>query len=153
MKLRLQLQPVAGFTLEFHFDERARQFFRNELLTKFYELQIEPGERALFYEGTAIVRSEGCRIEWIDSSANVTQDKDTGELRSSFFHFFTSPAAHDAWNSATDFQVGHYIRENIVPKAVLYYTGEIFDEYDFSDEEINEQQTSTKEQLGEGERA
>lgn len=31
---------------------------------------------------------------------------------------------------ATDFEIGHMFRDSIVPKAVLYYTGEIGDEDD-----------------------
>lgn len=26
----------------------------------------------------------------------------------------------------SDFEIGHYIRERIVPRAVLYYTGNLF---------------------------
>ena len=150
IKLRLQLQPIIGFTLEFHFSEQANQYFTNETLTKFYELQIESDDQVLFYEGTSIIRSEGCRIDWIDSTTNVTRNANTGERQSSFFNFFTSPSLHDQWKLATDFQTGHYIREHIIPKAILYYTGEIFDEYDFSDEDLNQQEISTIEQIGEG---
>lgn len=32
-----------------------------------------------------------------------------------------------------DFEVGHYLKERVVPRAVLYYTGEIED--DISDDE------------------
>lgn len=36
----------------------------------------------------------------------------------------------------TDYEIGHYLRERIVPRAVLYYTGEgIEDEDDFEEEE------------------
>lgn len=31
---------------------------------------------------------------------------------------------------ANDFEIGHMLRDSIVPKAVLYYTGEIGDEDD-----------------------
>ena len=31
---------------------------------------------------------------------------------------------------ATDFEIGHMLRDSIVPKAVLYYTGEAGDEDD-----------------------
>ena len=31
---------------------------------------------------------------------------------------------------AADFEIGHMLRDSIVPKAVLYYTGEIGDEDD-----------------------
>ena len=148
IKLRLQMQPVIGFTLEFHFNKQSKTYFRNEFLTKFYELQIEPDDELLFYEGTAIIRSTGCQIDWMDSKTNVTRNNDTGESRSSFFNFFTTPTDTDDLKLAADFQIGHYIRENLIPKAILYYTGEIFDdEYEFSDE----QQDSSIEETGDGE--
>ena len=34
---------------------------------------------------------------------------------------------------AADFEIGHFIRERIVPRAVLYYTGEALDD-DFDEE-------------------
>ncbi len=150
IKLRLQIEPIIGFTLEFHFNEQSKKYFHNEILTKFYELQVEPDDgEVLFYEGTAIIRSIGCSINWIDSNTNVTRDDETGEYQSSFFHYFTSPINTDAWKLAADFQIGYNIRENLIPKAILYYTGEIFDdEYEFTDDE---QQNSLKEQIGEGE--
>ncbi|CAF0815249.1 unnamed protein product [Rotaria sp. Silwood1] len=159
IKLQLHNQPIIGFTLEFHFNEESKKFFNNIILTKFYELQIEPDDELLFYEGTAIIRSIGCEIDWINLKTNVTRNIDTGELQSSFFNFFTSSTNIDDWKLATDFQIGHYIRENIIPKAILYYTGDIFDdEYEFSedddDDEVDdsdEQQYSFKEETGEGE--
>jgi len=30
----------------------------------------------------------------------------------------------------SDFELGHYIRERIVPRAVLYYTGNVYDYID-----------------------
>ena len=151
IKLHLQIQPLVGFKLEFHFNEQSKQYFTNEFLTKFYELQIEPDNDLLFYEGTAIVRSTGCRIDWIDSKTNLTINNETGESQSSFFNFFTSPSITDEWKLATDFQIGYYIRENLIPKAILYYTGEIFDdEYEFSDDD-NEQENSLVEETGDGE--
>jgi nucleosome assembly protein 1-like 1 len=156
IKLQLHTEPIIGFTLEFHFNEQSNKYFQNSILTKFYELQIEPDDELLFYEGTAIIRSIGCQIDWIDSKTNVTRNSQTGEQQSSFFNFFTPPIItgdnHDDMKLATDFQMGHYIRENIVSKAILYYTGEIFDnEYDFSDDESDEEQDSFKEETGEGE--
>jgi len=31
---------------------------------------------------------------------------------------------------AADFEIGHMLRDSIIPKAVLYYTGEVGDEDD-----------------------
>lgn len=53
----------------------------------------------------------------------------------------------------TDFEIGHYIRERIVPRAVLYYTGEgILDEEEYEEEEEEEddeeeEEDSDKEQF------
>ena len=40
----------------------------------------------------------------------------------------------------TDFEIGHYIRERIVPRAVLYFTGEALEEDDYDDEEEEEEE-------------
>jgi nucleosome assembly protein 1-like 1 len=154
IKLRLQTEPLIGFTLEFYFNNQSKEYFHNEILTKFYEIQIEPDDELLYYEGTAIVRSIGCQIDWINLTNNLTLNTETGELQSSFFHFFTTSTINDDWKLARDFQIGHYIRENLITKAILYYTGEIFDDdddydYEFSDDD--EQENSLKEEIGEGE--
>ncbi|EZA60850.1 Nucleosome assembly protein 1-like 1-B [Ooceraea biroi] len=52
----------------------------------------------------------------------------------SFFNFFSPPNVPDDSEAdldedtqallTSDFEIGHYIRERIVPRAVLYYTGD-----------------------------
>merc|ERR1712233_109131 len=52
----------------------------------------------------------------------------------SFFHFFSPPALPEDPEAEgdeevqmllqQDFQIGHYLRERIVPRAVLFFTGE-----------------------------
>lgn len=154
IKLRLHIEPLYGFTLEFYFNNQLNEYFHNDILTKFYQLQIEPDDDLLFYEGTAIIKSIGCQINWIDLTKNVTRNSQTDELQSSFFHFFTSSTMiNDEWKLAEDFQIGHYIRENLIPKAILYYTGEIFDDDDYGlidyDEEEGEEEGDRG--IGEGE--
>lgn len=34
-----------------------------------------------------------------------------------------------------DFEIGHFLKEFLIPKAVLYYTGELIDEANYDDEE------------------
>merc|ERR1712173_581337 len=56
----------------------------------------------------------------------------------SFFNFFDPPTVPDDPNAevdedtqallTVDFEIGHYIRERIVPRAVLFFTGEAVDE-------------------------
>lgn len=36
---------------------------------------------------------------------------------------------------ASDFEIGHLIRDRIIPRAILYFTGEIDDEFDEEGEE------------------
>merc|ERR1712119_204677 len=66
----------------------------------------------------------------------------------SFFNFFDPPTVPDDPNAevdedtqallTVDFEIGHYIRERIVPRAVLFYTGEALDDEDFEEEEGEE---------------
>jgi nucleosome assembly protein 1-like 1 len=39
---------------------------------------------------------------------------------------------------ATDFEIGHMLRDSIIPKAVLYFTGEAGDE---EDDDVSERET------------
>lgn len=75
-----------GFTLNFYFAENP--YFSNELLTKYYELNIdldkdEPSVQFDFhflfwlvfrfeYDGPTVVKSQGCSIDW-NEGKNVTQ--------------------------------------------------------------------------------
>lgn len=34
-----------------------------------------------------------------------------------------------------DFEIGHFLKEFLIPKAVLYYTGELVDEANYDDED------------------
>jgi len=69
----------------------------------------------------------------------------------SFFNFFTPPTvpeepdvdmdeSEEMRMLAADFEIGHMLRDSIVPKAVLYYTGEVGDEEegDFDEDEDDE---------------
>jgi len=69
----------------------------------------------------------------------------------SFFNFFTPPTVPEELDAETedsdemrmlaaDFEIGHMLRDSIVPKAVLYYTGEAGDEDDgdFDEDEEDE---------------
>lgn len=66
----------------------------------------------------------------------------------SFFNFFNPPPVPEDPNEemdedtqallTADFEIGHYIRERIIPRAVLFYTGEALDDEDFEEEEGEE---------------
>merc|ERR1719445_2597522 len=149
-----------GFTLYFHFSPN--DYFENQVLTKTYELKCEPQEDDPFsFEGPEIIKCTGCTVEW-KKGKNLTvkqvkkkqKHKSKGSIRTitkqvkadSFFNFFDPPVVPDDPNAevdedtqallTVDFEIGHYIRERIVPRAVLFFTGEALDdESDFEEEE------------------
>jgi len=79
------------------------------------------------------------------------KNKKTGNTRTitktvqadSFFNFFedteekaiTDLDADEAAFVSSDFEVGQYLKERLIPKAVLFFTGEITGEYGYGDEE------------------
>ncbi|GLG93387.1 Nucleosome assembly protein 1 paralog 8 [Gryllus bimaculatus] len=152
-----------GFTLEFYFSPN--DFFTNTVLTKMYEMKCTPDEQDPFsFEGPEIYKCKGCTIDW-KKGMNVTvklvkkkqKHKSRGSVRTitktvqndSFFNFFTPPsmpedpeAEVDEETQAlltSDFEIGHYIRERIVPRAVLYFTGEALEDEDYEEEEEGEE--------------
>lgn len=162
IKVNLNSEPI-GFTLEFVFEPNDN--FTNTVLTKHYEMRSEPDESEPFsFEGPEIIKCKGCTIDW-KKGKNVTvklikktqKHKGRGTKRTvtkpvpndSFFNFFSPPEMPDDEDDdddensdteallAADFEIGHFIRERIVPRAVLYFTGEalVDDEEEFDEEE------------------
>jgi len=158
-----------GFTLFFHFNENP--YFNNTVLTKEYTLREDPDPEApLEFDGPEIISCTGCTINWKEgkdvtkSIAKVKKlksrkgkqspEKDvTKEVKvDSFFNFFSPPqipedgkedemSDEDRATLAVDFDVGFAIKEKLIPRAVLYYTGEAFedDDEDFEDCETEEE--------------
>jgi len=152
-----------GFTLHFHF--APNDYFTNTILTKEYEMKCEPQEDDPFtFEGPEIFKCKGSPIDW-KKGKNLTvktvkkkqKHKSKGSVRTitkqvkadSFFNFFDPPQVPDDPNAevdedtqallTADFEIGHYIRERIVPRAVLFFTGEALeDESDYEEEEEEE---------------
>ncbi|KAH8403472.1 hypothetical protein KR222_006884 [Zaprionus bogoriensis] len=147
-----------SYTLEFHFDKN--EFFSNNVLTKQYFLKstVDP-EDPFAFEGPEIYKCKGCTINW-EKKMNLTvktirkkqKHKERGAVRTivkqvptdSFFNFFNPPETPSDKEEiddesqqilATDFEIGHFLRARIIPKAVLYYTGDIVDDEDDEDEE------------------
>eukprot|EP00794_Sanderia_malayensis_P018216 gene18216-20034_t len=149
-----------GFALEFHFSEN--EYFTNSSLTKSYKIRCEPDKDDPFsFEGTEIVGCTGCSIDW-KKGKNVTEKivkkkqkhKGKGQTRvvtktvknDSFFNFFDPPKISDEDEDmdedtetllAADFEIGHFFRERLIPKAVLFFTGEAIEE-DEDDDEFDE---------------
>ncbi|GAB0087691.1 nucleosome assembly protein 1-like 1-A [Sergentomyia squamirostris] len=151
-----------SYTLEFHFEPN--EHFTNEVLTKQYFLKATIDKEDPFsFEGTEIFKCVGCTINW-NKGMNLTvktirkkqKHKARGAVRTitkqvpndSFFNFFTPPEIPeddtkiDSENEnllASDFEIGHFLRSRVIPKAVLYYTGDVVDDDDDDLEEEEEE--------------
>jgi nucleosome assembly protein 1-like 1 len=163
-----------GFILSFHFDENP--YFTNTVLKKYYDMKMSPDEENPFsYDGPTVIKSKGTLINWKEGK-NVTkkvvkkkQKKGSGAGRyttktvdnESFFNFFDealkeysedlSPEAEETLNN--DFEIGQLLRDQILPHAVLYYTGEAADdaEDDYFDDEEDDENDGEHESDGEDE--
>lgn len=149
-------EPIS-FVLEFHFSPN--DYFTNKTLTKKYNMKMEPDDQDIMFEGPEIASSEGCEIDW-KTGKNVTvktikkkqKHKKSGVQRTvtkqvqneSFFNFFSPPSLEEQEEPSSeeieaqlqsDYEIGHFIREQIVPRAVLYFTGDALDD---SDDEYDE---------------
>ncbi|KAL0829907.1 hypothetical protein ABMA28_003384 [Loxostege sticticalis] len=169
IKVQMHEDPI-GFTLEFHF--APNDYFTNTVLTKEYSMKCKPDEEnPLEFEGPEIYSCKGCEINW-KKGKNVTvktikkkqKHKSRGSVRTvtksvqadSFFNFFSPPAMPDDPNSTlasdiqalltADFEIGHYIRERVVSRAVLLYTGEGLDDDDDDDYEEEEEEECSSEE-------
>ncbi|XP_007188516.1 nucleosome assembly protein 1-like 2 [Balaenoptera acutorostrata] len=131
-------EPLA-FTLEFHFEPN--DYFINEVLTKTYTLKSK-----LHYSdphpfrGSAVEHCIGCKIDWKEGR-NVTvqtvlkkqRHRFWGLMRTvtqefpqeSFFNFFSALRwGLDADEDEEDVFIAHTLRTFVIPRAVLYFTGE-----------------------------
>ncbi|KAK9497507.1 hypothetical protein O3M35_004213 [Rhynocoris fuscipes] len=167
----LEKDPM-GFILEFYFSENA--YFTNNVLSKQYDMKCLPDEQDPFsFEGPEIYKCKGCTINW-KTGKDVTvkvvkkrqKHKSRGNTRTvtklvkndSFFNFFSPPVVKDGCEAdldeetqallTSDFEIGHYIRERIVPNAVLYYTGEALDdEEEYDDDEGDEEEDEDSDEM------
>lgn len=156
-----------GFVLEFQFSPN--DYFTNSALTKTYRMKSEPDKDDPFsFDGPDIFACSGCKIDW-KKGKNITQKqvkkkqkhKGRGQTRiitklvqnDSFFNFFDPPEVPENDDDldeeteallAVDFEIGHFFRERLIPKAVLFYTGEAIEED--SDDEDDDQETTSEEE-------
>lgn len=136
-----------GFTLSFHF--APNEYFENSILTKSY---VVPN--LLLADEPILKDVQGCEINWKDgkclTSKEVIQQqrgkgKNAGQIRAvkkqkkqeSFFHFFTPPKIPDISTTTEqeaeqlehafdeDYDIAQAFRSHIIPKAVLWFTGEV----------------------------
>jgi len=161
IKVHYKENPM-GFILEFFFSPN--EYFENTVLVKKYEMKCTPEEEDPFsFEGPEIHKCKGTVIDW-KKGKNVTvktikkkqKHKSKGSVRTvtktvqndSFFNFFNPPIVSDDPDAevdddtrallTADFEIGHYIRESIIPRAVLYFTGEALMDDEFDEEEEEE---------------
>jgi len=160
-----------SFTLSFHFTTNPH--FTNTVLTKEYFMKCEPEEDDPFnFEGPEIFKCKGCTINW-NKGMNVTlktvkkkqKHKSRGVVRTvtktvqndSFFNFFAPPELPENAKGediddelrqllTTDFEIGHYIRERIIPRAVLFYTGEAIEDEDDDYEDDDDLEDTTEDE-------
>ncbi|XP_018333059.1 nucleosome assembly protein 1-like 1-A [Agrilus planipennis] len=170
IKLKFKDNPM-GFILEFYFEPN--EYFTNKVLTKEYDMKCVPEDDDPFsFEGPEIFRCRGCTINW-NKGKNVTlktikkkqRHKSRDLVRTvtktvqndSFFNFFSPPVIPDDVNEAnmdeeirniltSDFEIGHYIRERIIPRAALYFTGDATEDDDFEEEEADEDDEEEEEE-------
>lgn len=160
-----------SYTLEFHFDKN--DYFSNQVLTKQYFLKSAVDEDNPFgFEGPEIYKCKGCNINW-EKKMNLTvktirkkqKHKERGALRTivkqvpndSFFNFFNPPEVPEDKEEidedsqgilATDFEIGHFLRARIIPKAVLYYTGDVIDDEDEDDDSFDGEEEEEEDESG-----
>merc|ERR1740124_213989 len=164
-----------GFTLHFYFEPN--EYFTNDELTKEYEMKCAPPAGDPFsFDGPEIYRCKGCPIDW-KQGKNLTlktvnkkqKHKKNGNVRTttkeikndSFFNFFDPPLLPDDPEAVVDdktqdlltadFEIGHYIRERIVPRAVLFFTGEALEGYGEEEEGSAGEEGSDEEECEEEE--
>lgn len=170
IKIIYEQEPMS-YTLEFHFEPN--EYFTNTVLTKQYFLKskVDP-EYPFTFEGPEIYKCVGCNIEW-QKGKNLTvktikrkqKHKARGAVRTvtkqvpadSFFNFFKPPQVQDESKIdiedqailSTDFEIGHFLRARVIPKAALYYTGDIVDDDD--DDDFDEEEEEEEEEGDEDE--
>jgi len=151
-----------GFKLHFHFKENP--FFTNQELTKDYTYKEGPDPNSpLTYDGLEIAATKGCNIDWKEGKdltkltmkvEKITKaDHGVPETvpADTFFDFFDPPVVQDGEDIlaslAADFEVGFSIKEKLIPRAVLYFTGEVFND---DDDDSSEASDSEDEEESEG---
>ncbi|XP_055589795.1 nucleosome assembly protein 1-like 1 [Uranotaenia lowii] len=134
VRVEVRDKPVPSFVLHFEFEPN--DFFENEILTKEYLLECDPGlENMADFSGFQIFDTNGCEILWKEGvNVIATENVDADGVNGSFFDFFNPKALKESFDSIVykdflefDFEIGYLIKERIIPKAVLYFNGEYMD--------------------------
>jgi nucleosome assembly protein 1-like 1 len=166
--IKIKYDEDLSYTLEFFFE--ANDYFTDSVLSKKYFLRCKiDGEEPFEFEGPEIYKCSGCNINW-KPGKNITvktikkkqKHKARGAVRTvskqvpndSFFNFFNPPDVPEEEEKldeesqnilATDFEIGHFLRARIIPRAVLFYTGDLVDD-DESDDDLEEEEMDSEEE-------
>jgi nucleosome assembly protein 1-like 1 len=170
LDIKVSPRPVEdmGFVLEFVFSPN--EYFTNTVLTKEYTLDSKPKtDNPLKYMGPEIVSCKGCKIDWkADKDVTVRKQKhkvpETKKMVTqyvkvpSFFNFFSPPEVNgeedeEAYEKeeelVEDYKLGQLLQDQIIPRAILYFTGEALDDEDDGDDEYEDEDEGNDEGDGE----
>jgi hypothetical protein len=143
------------YTLKFVFAENP--YFEDQVLTKHYTLSIGPNGLLyddVLYSGPSIIATKGCKINWNEGKDVTKKIEGAKDDDDSFFIFF-SPVTEKLEKDMKDellaeleydFEIGQSIREHVVDKAILYFTGEAEEDYE-SDGSYDEEEDSSEDEI------
>ena len=142
--IEVELMEKKPFNFKLKFLFSPNEFFHETVLTKTYEFKIEidPNDPYVF-EAPETEKSAGCQISWKKGKNPTRSPLDDTQTQPSFFNFFStleseskereSLTCAEETSIALDYEIGYTFKEKVVPRAVLYYMGEIFDDTDLPD--------------------
>lgn len=152
-----------GFTLRFTFEEN--EYFEPNVVDKTYYYKIAPSdEPPYFFDGPIIEKCTVTPITWKEGKNPTTkfvkrkQKKGkTGASRfvtkevmqSSFFNFFRAEISPES--AEADYELATLIREQIIPHATVYFTGESHDFEDFDEDDFDDFEGEDEESEGDEE--
>nr|XP_031302463.1 nucleosome assembly protein 1-like 1 [Camelus dromedarius] len=160
------VEEPMSFTVEFIFE--SNEYFFNKVLTKTYRMRSDPDDSDPFFSrGPEIISSTGCEIYWKEGKDLTMKTLElqkcegrgsvvpaTGKVPSrSFFTYFYPPDSPEGrvLDIATDYKLGYFFREVLVPKSVLFFTKEATEyQCEDSDEEVQEAEGPRTEEPGRG---
>ncbi|KAL5503603.1 hypothetical protein EMCRGX_G010576 [Ephydatia muelleri] len=160
------------FSIEYYFSEN--DYFTNKVLTKSYTVSCDVNNEEPFsYEGAFITSGKGCTIDW-KKGKNITvkivkkkqkHKGGRGQTRTvqktvpnrSFFNTFSLPDASKendendvALQLSDDFARAEFLRDRLIPKAVLFFTGEALEDDEDGPEFSGEEGEEDDDENGEG---
>uniref|UniRef100_A0A914Z2S2 Nucleosome assembly protein 1-like 4 n=1 Tax=Panagrolaimus superbus TaxID=310955 RepID=A0A914Z2S2_9BILA len=142
----LTKEPM-GFILRFTFEEN--EYFSNTVIDKTYYYKLAPSEAPPhLFDGPIIDTCKVTPIEWKEGKnpcfklvKRKQKKAKSGSGRfvtkqvaqASFFNFFAEDMSPETAES--DFEISSLLREQVIPHATVYFTGELHDGDDFDDED------------------